>query len=81
MQQPFYDVAYPKSVNFGSIGMVMGHELTHAFDNRGRKYDKYGNLNEWWDNETISNFEKQIKCFADQYSKFKVGDEFVSIIN
>ena len=53
----------------------MGHELTHAFDDRGRKYDKYGNLHQWWKNSTIQNFEKQINCFAEQYSAYKIGDE------
>lgn len=44
LQTPFYDIHYPKSLNYGAMGVVMGHELTHAFDDQGRGYDKFGNL-------------------------------------
>lgn len=56
----------------------MGHEITHAFDDKGRGYDKYGNLNQWWNNETIERFEEQTQCFVEQYSKYKVDNKNVS---
>jgi len=56
----------------------MGHELTHAFDDQGREYDKDGNLDEWWYNETLQNFEDRVKCFVDQYSSYKIDDNTVS---
>lgn len=78
LQAPFYDVNYPKSLNFGAMGVVMGHELTHAFDDQGREYDEKGNLRQWWGNKTIEHFEERIKCFEDQYSRFTVnGDQVI----
>ncbi|CAG7731662.1 unnamed protein product [Allacma fusca] len=75
LQQPFFDPKYPKSINYGAIGVVMGHELTHGFDDQGREYDKFGNLNQWWNNETINKFKKQAECIVNQYSSFKIDGE------
>lgn len=61
------------------MGVVMGHELTHAFDDQGREYDKDGNLHQWWYNQTLKNFEERVKCFVDQYSSYKVDDSSVSV--
>ncbi|KAI8078350.1 hypothetical protein BDF21DRAFT_363405 [Thamnidium elegans] len=72
LQSPFYNIAYPEYLNYGGIGMVIGHELTHAFDSSGRKYDGKGNLADWWTNATSAQFEEKTKCFIDQYSKFNV---------
>ena len=69
-----------RAVNFGAIGMVMGHELTHGFDNQGRLYDKHGNLGNWWGNSSVENYEKKTKCLIDQYNQYKVGDGHVSTI-
>ncbi|KAL5020572.1 hypothetical protein ScPMuIL_003464 [Solemya velum] len=71
LQQPFYSPVLPQSFNFGSIGMVMGHELTHGFDNTGRMYDKFGNLNNWWTNKSAEGFEKHSQCMIDLYSSYK----------
>lgn len=73
MQSPFYNVAFPDYLNYGGIGAIIGHELTHAFDSSGRKYDGYGNLVDWWTNDTSAKFEEKTKCFIDQYSKFNVS--------
>lgn len=73
LQLPFYDLDYPKSLNFGGMGVVMGHELTHAFDDQGREYDKYGNLHQWWKNDTIDRFKERTNCLATQYSKYKIN--------
>ena len=78
LQSPFYDSNYPKSLNFGAMGVVMGHELTHAFDDQGREYDAHGNLRQWWGNSTIKEFEERIRCFEQQYSSFEVNGDHVS---
>lgn len=78
LQTPFYDLSYPNSLNYGAMGVVMGHELTHAFDDQGREYDKDGNLYQWWFNETLKNFEERVKCFVDQYSSYKVEDSHLN---
>jgi len=71
LQQPFYNDSYPPNLNYGVIGMVMGHELTHGFDNQGRLYDGSGLLINWWDNNTNKAFNDKVQCFIDQYSKFQ----------
>uniref|UniRef100_A0A1Q3G4E4 Putative m13 family peptidase n=4 Tax=Culex tarsalis TaxID=7177 RepID=A0A1Q3G4E4_CULTA len=73
LQLPFFDMKNPKSLNYGAMGVVMGHELTHAFDDQGREYDKFGNLHQWWNNKTIERFKKQTECFNKQYSSYKVN--------
>ena len=65
-------------MNFGAIGLVMGHELTHGFDTQGRKYDKDGNMNDWWLNATAEAYEAKAQCMIDQYSQYKVEDLNVS---
>ncbi|XP_064461108.1 endothelin-converting enzyme homolog isoform X2 [Ornithodoros turicata] len=75
LQAPFYDPNYPKSLNFGAMGVVMGHELTHAFDDQGREYDKTGNLHQWWKNATIQSFQSRAQCFVDQYSNYSINNE------
>ncbi|CAH2060687.1 unnamed protein product, partial [Iphiclides podalirius] len=70
LQLPFYDGDNPKSVNYGAMGVVMGHELTHAFDDQGREYDRFGNLNQWWNNATIARFKTRAKCIQKQYSHY-----------
>ncbi|EDV23904.1 uncharacterized protein TRIADDRAFT_63323 [Trichoplax adhaerens] len=71
LQSPFYNKNYPKALNYGAIGSVIGHEITHGFDNNGRRFNKDGELVQWWDNGTIANFNSRAKCFIDQYAKFR----------
>ncbi|KAG6794346.1 endothelin-converting enzyme isoform X3 [Apis mellifera caucasica] len=78
LQSPFYDMENPNSLNFGGIGVVMGHELTHAFDDQGREYDLHGNLNHWWNNATIERFKNRTKCFVEQYSNFEINGRHVN---
>lgn len=66
------------SVNYGSIGSVMGHELTHGFDESGREYDKNGMMHEWWNSQTIENFKNATQCMIEQYSKFDVNGEMLN---
>ena len=78
LQKPFFDVTAPPSLNFGGMGVVVGHELTHAFDDQGREFDKNGDMKPWWNNETITKFQQRADCIADQYSSYSVNDEMVS---
>ncbi|XP_034180003.1 M13 family metallopeptidase neprilysin 3 isoform X2 [Osmia lignaria lignaria] len=78
LQSPFYDMENPKSLNFGGIGVVMGHELTHAFDDQGREYDLHGNLNQWWNNATIQRFKNRTECFVEQYNNFEIHGRHVN---
>ncbi|XP_017129913.1 neprilysin-3 isoform X1 [Drosophila elegans] len=73
LQTPFFDINNPKSLNFGAMGVVMGHELTHAFDDQGREYDKFGNINRWWDPKSIERFNEKSECIARQYSGYKMN--------
>nr|QHX41524.1 endothelin-converting enzyme 2-like isoform X1 [Octopus vulgaris] len=75
LRAPFYDKSFPKSLNFGAMGVVIGHELTHGFDDQGREYDKYGNLRPWWNNASIARFQKQTECMVKQYSSYKINGE------
>ncbi len=79
LQAPFYDPAYPKSLNFGAMGVVMGHELTHAFDDQGREYDKEGNLHRWWRDKTLAHFVERVQCYIDQYSNYSTNGDYVSM--
>ncbi|XP_053987088.1 endothelin-converting enzyme homolog isoform X4 [Hylaeus volcanicus] len=78
LQSPFYDMENPSSLNFGGIGVVMGHELTHAFDDQGREYDLHGNLNQWWNNATIERFKNRTECFVEQYNSFEIHGRHVN---
>ncbi|XP_065344267.1 neprilysin-11-like [Cloeon dipterum] len=62
------------SLNYGAIGAVIGHEFTHGFDNKGHKYDKNGEKNNWWSKETKENFDERVQCMIDQYSKFHIPE-------
>lgn len=75
LQAPFYDSKFPRSLNYGGMGVVMGHELVHAFDDQGRKFDKTGNLNQWWKNSTTKSFHQRAQCFVDQYSNYSIYGE------
>uniref|UniRef100_H2ZBI7 Neprilysin n=1 Tax=Ciona savignyi TaxID=51511 RepID=H2ZBI7_CIOSA len=68
LQPPFYDAGQPFSMNYGAIGMVIGHEITHGFDDSGAQFDGYGNLNNWWSNSSKQNFDVRAQCMIDQYS-------------
>jgi putative endopeptidase len=70
LQPPFFDKNMDDAVNFGGIGLVIGHELTHGFDDQGRKYDPQGNLRDWWTDQDGKEFEKRVSCVADEYSGF-----------
>jgi len=75
LQPPFFDKSMDDAVNFGGIGLVIGHELTHGFDDQGRKYDPQGNLHDWWTAQDGKEFEKRVSCVADEYSNFVAVDD------
>ena len=69
-QPPFFDNAADDAVNFGAIGAVIAHELTHGFDDQGRKYDARGNLADWWTELDAREFERRSECFVQQYGEY-----------
>lgn len=73
LQPPFFDKSEDDAVNFGGIGMVIGHELTHGFDDQGRQFDAKGNLQDWWTPEDAKEFERRDACIDEEYSKFEVA--------
>nr|AIJ02118.2 endothelin-converting enzyme 1 [Tityus serrulatus] len=75
LNPPIFDVNIPFYLNFGSLGTVIGHEITHGFDTNGRKRDKDGNIPEHslWNQDTIKNYNSEAKCFEDQYSTYSIG--------
>ena len=73
LQPPFFDSAMDDAVNFGGIGMVIGHELTHGFDDQGRQFDPAGNLRDWWTPTDAKEFQQRAACVADEYSSFTVA--------
>ena len=70
LQLPFFDPQRDIAVNFGGIGSVIGHEMTHGFDDSGRKFDGAGNLRDWWTAADGAEFEKRAACVANEYSGF-----------
>jgi predicted metalloendopeptidase len=71
LQPPFFDKAFAPAVNFGATGAVMGHELTHGFDDEGSQFDSTGNLRNWWSEATGKLFKEQTKCVASQYGGYE----------
>lgn len=74
LQHPFFDLRNDAAVNYGAIGSVIGHEMTHAFDDQGSKFDEKGNLKSWWTAEDRKKFEARAKILVRQYNEFRVAD-------
>lgn len=77
MQAPFFDRDFSAAMNYGAMGMVMGHELTHGFDDEGRKFAGDGQLREWWPAEVASNYEDRAQCVRALYSQYEVQPDLV----
>ncbi len=75
LQPPFFDPNADDAVNYGAIGMVIGHELTHGFDDRGRQYDADGNLRQWWQPEDERRYKERAARIAEQYSRYVALDD------
>jgi putative endopeptidase len=69
LQPPYFEKSMDDSVNYGAIGMVIGHELTHGFDDVGRKFDAQGNLRDWWTAEDAKQYDERGKCISDEYTQ------------
>ncbi|KAJ4289277.1 hypothetical protein N0V88_007028 [Collariella sp. IMI 366227] len=71
-QLPLFHYHLPDYALYGGLGSIIGHEITHGFDSKGRQFNEDGETRVWWDNATINNFQDRAQCFADQFSKFEV---------
>src|SRR6185369_14563860 len=74
LQPPFFDPNADDAVNYGGIGAVIGHEMTHGFDDEGRNYDSKGNLANWWTSEDSSKFDAKAKMIVEQFNNYTVLD-------
>jgi endothelin-converting enzyme/putative endopeptidase len=72
LQPPFFDKKADDAINYGAIGAIIGHELTHGFDDEGRQFDPRGNLNDWWTAADSKAFDQRAQCLVDEYSGFAV---------
>jgi putative endopeptidase len=75
LQPPFFDPLADDAENYGHIGAIVGHELTHGFDDQGRKFDANGNLSDWWTAEDAKRFEQKTDCEVNEYSGFTAVDD------
>lgn len=75
LQYPYFDLYADDAINYGGIGMVIGHELTHAFDDQGAQYDKDGNVKNWWTDSDYEKFEAKTQQLIDRYNTFTVLDD------
>jgi putative endopeptidase len=75
LQPPFYSAKADAAINFGGSGAVIGHELTHGFDDQGRQFDARGNLKDWWTPADAKSFEDRAQCLVDEYSGFTAIDD------
>jgi endothelin-converting enzyme/putative endopeptidase len=75
LQSPFFDMNRPAPINGGAVGMVMGHELTHGFDDSGRQFDGKGNMRDWWTPAVGQEFDKRAACVVDQFDGYVAVDD------
>ncbi|MFA6744018.1 MAG: M13 family metallopeptidase [Candidatus Neomarinimicrobiota bacterium] len=76
LQPPFFNFKADDAINYGGIGMVIGHEMTHGFDDQGRQYDKDGNVNDWWTKADQEEFNKRTEVLVNQFNQFVPIDTF-----
>jgi putative endopeptidase len=74
LQPPFFDATMDDAVNYGAIGVVIGHEVSHGFDDEGAKFDPTGSVRNWFTPADLANFNDRTKCIADEYSGFQVAE-------
>jgi len=78
LQEPFFSSTFPSSRNYGSVGSVLGHEMTHGFDDVGRRYDMNGRMHNWWTTQDVSAFKDRAQCLVTLYDGFEVDGEHVN---
>lgn len=78
LQAPFYSLEQSSSANFGGIGAVIAHEISHAFDNNGAKFDEFGNLNNWWTEEDLEQFQNKAQAMIDEFDGLSLADATVN---
>uniref|UniRef100_A0A8C9VZV5 Endothelin converting enzyme like 1 n=1 Tax=Scleropages formosus TaxID=113540 RepID=A0A8C9VZV5_SCLFO len=78
LQPTLYDPQFPQSLNYGGIGAIIGHELTHGYDDWGGQYDRHGNLKQWWTEESYRKFQKKAECIIKLYDNFTVYNQKVN---
>jgi len=81
LQPPFFSSGIPDYINYGGIGSIIGHELTHGFDYTGKDFDMNGNYSKWWTDNDMEEYEDLSKCFVNQYSEFSILDNKGQIHN
>jgi putative endopeptidase len=74
LQPPFFNATADDAINYGAIGAVIGHEITHGFDDSGARFDAQGNLRNWWSEKDLKNFEGRAQCIVDQFGSYTIGD-------
>lgn len=74
LQPPFFDPKAPAAVNYGSVGFVMGHEMTHGFDDQGAQFDGHGNLKNWWTKKDLKKFHVATDCISNHFSNYTVDN-------
>lgn len=73
LQSPFFDPSAPAAVNYGGVGFIIGHEMTHGFDDQGAQFDGHGNLKNWWTKEDLKKFQASTDCIMRQFSQYKMA--------
>ncbi|OCT80871.1 hypothetical protein XELAEV_18027682mg [Xenopus laevis] len=84
LQPPFFSLSQPSAINYGGIGFIIGHEITHGFDNRGCNFDEHGHLVNWWTNGSMMNFSNLSQCFVNQYGNYswdEAGGQYLNGIS
>lgn len=79
LQPPFYHRHFPRSLNFGGIGVVIGHELTHGFDDKGRLFDSNGSIHKWWSDSAVEGFDERARCLIAQYGNYTVSEVGITL--
>ena len=74
LQSPFFDLEADDAANYGAIGSVIGHEITHGFDDQGGKFDASGQMRDWWTSEDAAEFERRAKVVVEQFDDYEVED-------
>jgi putative endopeptidase len=78
LQPPFFSEKYDVGLNYGGIGTIIGHEITHGFDDEGCKYDAKGNLNNWWSKDDYNKYKAKTEIIKEQFNKFRIENELIN---